>query len=310
MLDSAWYSLQCSASLVTAQTQSAAPDQPALAEIGAADLVFVALAMLAVVVMWRRGVLSSSAFATAPQRRGSLGLYDPLWALGGLLVIGGLAAAVAIAAFGQASEAERLLAAMLGAQLGALVIVPAILIRAAVACEGGLRGFGLRFDRPLPTLGAAVLAALVLIVLTIATIGLAVMISMLLGYERPDPIAHPTLQALLETRDVAVRAVLIISAAVVAPITEELIFRGMVQTAILQSGLLGGRWRAILITSALFTVMHLSLAWQTLPGLFVLSVGLGYVYERTGRIWAPILIHAIFNSFQLGLLLSGVVQPN
>ena len=271
---------------------------------------FVALAALAVVVMWRRGMLSAGAFDAAPQRHGSLALYDPLWSLGGLLMIGGLAGAAAIAALGEASEDERRLMAMLTAQLAMLAIVPAILIRASVACEGGLRGFGLRFDRPLPTLGSAILAALVLIVLTIGTIGLAVMVSMLMGYERPDQIAHPTLEALQETKNVGIFAALVFGAAIVAPIAEELVFRGMVQTAILQSGLLGGRWRAITITSGLFVLMHVGLPWQTLPGLFVLSMGLGYVYERTGRIWAPILVHAIFNWFQLGLLLSGVVEPN
>jgi len=33
-----------------------------------------------------------------------------------------------------------------------------------------------------------------------------------------------------------------------------------------------------------------------MPALFVLSVILGYNYERCGRLYPPVLIHALFNS--------------
>ena len=42
------------------------------------------------------------------------------------------------------------------------------------------------------------------------------------------------------------------------------------------------------------------------PVLFVLAVGMGYAYEKSGSLWRPIFIHALFNSIPiLQSLLSG-----
>jgi membrane protease YdiL (CAAX protease family) len=40
-----------------------------------------------------------------------------------------------------------------------------------------------------------------------------------------------------------------------------------------------------------------------MPPLFVLAVCFGYVYERTGKLWAPILMHALFNATSITLAL-------
>ena len=85
----------------------------------------------------------------------------------------------------------------------------------------------------------------------------------------------------------------IVSAVILAPLAEEVFFRGLVQSMLRRY--CGNAWIAILITSALFALVH----WQQLhaiPALFVLSVALGYNYERTGRLHAPILIHVFFNA--------------
>ena len=39
--------------------------------------------------------------------------------------------------------------------------------------------------------------------------------------------------------------------------------------------------------------------WHALPALFVLSLGLGWLYERTGSLWAVMLMHALFNASQI-----------
>jgi len=40
---------------------------------------------------------------------------------------------------------------------------------------------------------------------------------------------------------------------------------------------------------------------HALIGLFVFGLGLGWAYERTGRLWAPIAMHALFNAGNLML---------
>lgn len=93
----------------------------------------------------------------------------------------------------------------------------------------------------------------------------------------------------------------VVAAVVVAPLFEETLFRGHLQTWLrhtLSKGLprlLSERtaaWIAIILTSAIFAVVHP--LWMS-PMIFVLALGLGYAYERTGNIWTNMTMHALFN---------------
>jgi membrane protease YdiL (CAAX protease family) len=53
------------------------------------------------------------------------------------------------------------------------------------------------------------------------------------------------------------------------------------------------RWASIVLTSLIFSSVHP--AW-TIPPIFVLSLCLGYAYERTGNLWAVMTMHAMFNT--------------
>lgn len=87
------------------------------------------------------------------------------------------------------------------------------------------------------------------------------------------------------------RLPMIAMAVIVAPIAEETIFRGYLHGVIRKYG---GRWGAIGVNSLLFAAIHGHA--PSLGGLFVLAVALSLVYERTGSLWAPILMHATFNT--------------
>ena len=92
---------------------------------------------------------------------------------------------------------------------------------------------------------------------------------------------------------------IIASAVVLAPLAEEFVYRGLLQQGLKAIGL--GTGTAIVITSFLFAIVH----WAALTDgsrlvglttLFILAVGWGMLYERTGRMAAPVLAHAIFNA--------------
>ncbi len=110
----------------------------------------------------------------------------------------------------------------------------------------------------------------------------------------PDPIGHTLLAQLVES-PVDVWLYLAIALAVVgAPVYEEVLYRGIVQQALVGAGM--RRWPAILTTSVLFALVHLgTVSLHALPLLFVLSIGFGWVYEKTGRLSASIIMHAAFN---------------
>jgi membrane protease YdiL (CAAX protease family) len=59
---------------------------------------------------------------------------------------------------------------------------------------------------------------------------------------------------------------------------------------------------SILVTSLLFASVHP--AWS-FPIIFLLSLALGYAYERTANLWIPITIHATFNTVSTLLFLAG-----
>jgi membrane protease YdiL (CAAX protease family) len=62
-------------------------------------------------------------------------------------------------------------------------------------------------------------------------------------------------------------------------------------------------WIAILVTAGLFAIIH---PLWTAPIIFALAIALGYVYERTGNLWASITIHMLFNATSTILVLLGM----
>lgn len=92
-----------------------------------------------------------------------------------------------------------------------------------------------------------------------------------------------------------------IGVAFVAPIVEELFFRGYVFNAYLTEK---GAGAAYLGSSLIFGVVH------GLPSLFVAIFGMGlvlaFLYRRTGTIIAPIVAHVVNNGVALVALLAGL----
>ena len=121
----------------------------------------------------------------------------------------------------------------------------------------------------------------------------------LLTGNAPDPIAHALLAQLVES-PADVWLYLVVALAVVgAPLYEEVLYRGILQHALVGAGM--RRWPAILTTSVVFTLVHLGAVSSVdgLLALFVLSIGFGWVYEKTGRLSASITMHAAFNLVNL-----------
>jgi membrane protease YdiL (CAAX protease family) len=90
------------------------------------------------------------------------------------------------------------------------------------------------------------------------------------------------------------KLLLIFTAVVVAPVTEELVFRGYLHGVLRQ---IGGRWCGILVNSLIFAGIHGHI--PSLAGLFIFAIALSLIYERTGSLWANLVMHAGFNSFTL-----------
>ena len=86
---------------------------------------------------------------------------------------------------------------------------------------------------------------------------------------------------------------LILTAIVIAPLAEEFFFRGILQTRL--RSVLGSRWAGVAVAGICFGLMHGGQVAAIVP-LAVMGIILGFVYEATGSLIGPILIHAMFNT--------------
>jgi len=113
-----------------------------------------------------------------------------------------------------------------------------------------------------------------------------------------EPAPHPVIERLAEADAVEV-AVLVGVACVVAPLCEEIFFRGFLYPSIRDRfGVAGG----VVASSLVFAMVHPGLPNQM--ATFVLGVAFCLVYERAGTLVAPVVAHAIFNAIQLAFALA------
>jgi len=112
------------------------------------------------------------------------------------------------------------------------------------------------------------------------------------------PEEQQAVHALRTTASWANRLALAGAAILLAPVAEEMLFRGILYPAVKQAGF---PHVALWGTSLLFAAVHTNLL--TFVPLMVLALVLTALYERTNNLLAPITAHAMFNALNFGRLL-------
>ena len=112
---------------------------------------------------------------------------------------------------------------------------------------------------------------------------------------------QPMIDLFSRANSPGVIALMITLAVVIAPVTEELVFRGGLFRYV--RGRVS-RTFAIMGPAVIFGAFHTNLA--SLVPLIVLAIVLSHAYERTGHIGTPIVAHALFNLNTVVLIYSGV----
>jgi membrane protease YdiL (CAAX protease family) len=134
-------------------------------------------------------------------------------------------------------------------------------------------------------------------------------------HDRGQP--HPLVRMLMEDFSPRTLTIAVLTGIVLAPLAEELLFRGVVLGSLERLGEgppddafepreapSRGRARGTLpnvLTSVLFAALHYA-QWPAPVPLFVLSLVLGWLRRRTGSLWAPVALHACFNGTSTLLL--------
>jgi membrane protease YdiL (CAAX protease family) len=163
---------------------------------------------------------------------------------------------------------------------------------------GGLDGFGLRFrgifHDIIPALGILITVwpLMSLLLLAVNYIGKYIVGSDFKMEENPGMVV------ILGYPQLSIRILMLIFAAIITPIFEEMVFRGLLQSYLRNFNL--GPWTSIFLVSAIFSSLH---PLMHFPAIFLLSAAMGYSYEKSGSLLRSILIHCFFNSSQIALAL-------
>lgn len=155
-----------------------------------------------------------------------------------------------------------------------------------------LKGFGLNIKTIPGDLPTAVLNLICILPLVTLVLLATIFVGKLLYGADFQINPHTELELITANPQLSVRLIIILTAGLVMPIFEELLFRGLFQTII--RSFVKRPWISILANSVLFAMVHQNSShW---PALFVLSVCLGYSFEKSGSLFRPIFIHCIFNT--------------
>lgn len=205
---------------------------------------------------------------------------------GGALVVGAVAAlvsyGVAITLLVQlpAPGATAGVAQYLVSGLAPLVAVAVVhLVRVRDLGALGLRAPGWRWA--LGSVGAGVLAVVLSIVVTVVVLTLSGPPSNLQADYQAAARGGPALFVLT-----------LLAGAVLTPIGEELLFRGVVANALLK---LLTPWIAVPLSAAVFAVAH-GISYIT-PVAFIIGVITTLLFRATGSVWPGVIVHAVNNGY-------------
>lgn len=102
--------------------------------------------------------------------------------------------------------------------------------------------------------------------------------------------AQDTVKLLKESKDPVILGLMALIAVIVAPLCEEIIFRGYLYPVAKR---FTGPWPAAIFSALVFGAAHGNLT-ALLP-LFLLALLLVWLYEKTGSLWSTIAVHFCFN---------------
>jgi len=166
----------------------------------------------------------------------------------------------------------------------AMQTIIVLLVLAASSMFGGRVAEVLVLDTRVP--GRLFLAAVVIMFLAQAVYNAIVL-----------PFAHETVvddvRPLVEPLESDAFWVFALALVVGAPVSEEILFRGFLLSALAQSRL--GFFGAAMVTTLAWTVLHAGYSGIGLIEVFLAGLLFSWLLWRTGSLWVPLVCHGIYN---------------
>lgn len=114
-------------------------------------------------------------------------------------------------------------------------------------------------------------------------------LSFLTGQETPAFV----IDSYRSARDAGLLWLLLIGFCVAAPVTEEFVVRGLLYRGWSQSFL--GPVGAIVLSSALWALIHQQYSWYYICQIFLVGLIFGHLRRRSGSTWLTVIAHGFFN---------------
>lgn len=263
------------------------------AAISIADIFIIAVTAtsMSIMTMWLLTQSGPLALADAPPRRNRIPLFLPFLLLTLWIFLAYLAITVNTSIMRDSSEQTIEFAAYLVTALVEILLIATTLVLAWALFARRIRGFGLNFK----TLPGDIPPAIVNFIAILPFVWLGIIavdfFGKLVAGEQFELKPNQALDSLTQNPQLAMRIMMLSFTLVVVPIFEELLFRGLMQS--MARAWLNSPWAAILLTSLIFALMHPMQHW---PAIFILSLAIGYSYEKSGSLFRPIIIHILFNT--------------
>ena len=259
--------------------------------VTAADLVY--LTGLMPFTIWLiRTSFGKKALSDSPPRRNNMPAYLPF----AMLIFWILLVSVSISAsenlLPDLPDWQRAFADNFIFCVSALILILSTLFSVNFYFVGNLKGFGLNPKTIIKDFFAAMLNFISIWPITLVVVILTMLIGQIILGDNFQIQQHEELKTIAAYQQLSLKILIIVTTIFVVPVFEEIIFRGLFQTII--RSYLSKPWRSIAISSVIFAMFHENPAhW---PALFVLSMCMGYSYEKSGSLFRPIFIHCIFNA--------------
>lgn len=247
----------------------------------------------------------SKSLSDSPPRRNNMPLYLPFVPLFFWLGIASLATSITDNFFSDCLPWQMAFLDNLTLCISEIITMIVIILLVRASFVRRLKGFGLNVKTIHKDVFSAFLNLLSIWPLLLLMIIITIIIGKLIWGQDFEIQTHQELELISAYPQLPVRVLTIVTAVLVVPVFEEMLFRGMFQTmirSIVEDSRLCERlrnrnlkvWLSILISSGLFAVAHYDPGhW---PPLFALSLAMGYAYEKSGSLFRPIFIHIIFNA--------------
>jgi len=238
------------------------------------------------------------AVSPSPYAHATWGLGDAWAALGIFFIV---SIVVGLAVFGASQDAG-----LDGIWLPLAVGIPPVVQGIYVWYVAGQKGRGIRHDFGFSFEARDILLGAALTVAGLMTAGLVGALMLELFDSAPEATVAELTEDSADGGGLTVWIILLaVLTATVAPVVEELVFRGLWWSALEKRGMKPG-W-ILIVTSLVFAGVHLEL--QRTPILFVLGLALGAGRLATGRIGPAIIAHAMINGIGMLFLLIEISEP-